>query len=124
MVSAARTANAALVPLFEMARTAPEQTKPDDAVAYDHDGGEDGIARQPCLFARSCNHDRDDERHLNNRYGHCQDERAEWLAGAMRDHLGVVDCREYGGDQGHCCGGCNRPGGAGEGHGQQNQPCQ
>src|SRR5690242_20085695 len=33
--------------LFMMASTAREQTQSDDAVAYDHHGGEDGVTSQP-----------------------------------------------------------------------------
>ena len=38
--------------LFVMARAAPEQAQPDDAVAHDHDGGENRVACEPRLFRR------------------------------------------------------------------------
>ncbi len=104
VVSAASTASAALAPwswkpLFVMARAAPEQAQPDDAVAHDHDGGENRVARQPGLLRRSRDHDGDDQRHLDHGHGDGQDQRAEGLADAVGDDLGVVDGREHGGDQ-------------------------
>ena len=108
--------------LFVMARAAPEQAQADDAVAHDHDGGEDRVACQPCLFRRSCNHDRDDQRHLDNRDGDGQDKRAEWLAGAVCDHLGVVHGREHGGDQDRSCSRGNEAAGAGKGRRSTGSP--
>ena len=54
---------------------------------------------RPAFLRRSRDHDGDDQRHLDHRHGDGQDQRAERLAGAMCDHLGVVHGRENGGDE-------------------------
>ncbi len=81
--------------LFVMTGTAREQTGADDAIAYNHDGGENRVARQSCLFGWSRNHDRDNQCRLNDRYGEREDKRAKWLADAVCNHLRVVHGREH-----------------------------
>mgnify|MGYP003694644191 CR=1 FL=1 len=49
----------------------------------------------PAFSAGAGDHDRDDQRHLDDRHGDGQHERAERLADAVRDDLGVVDRREH-----------------------------
>ena len=82
--------------LFVMTDAAPEQTGADDAVAHNHDGGKNRVARQSCFFGWSCNHDRDNQGRLNRRYGQGEDKRAKWLAHAVRNYLGVIHGREHG----------------------------
>ena len=65
--------------LLVMAHAAGKQAQPDDAVAHDHDRGENGVARQPRL-AFDRNHDGDDQRHLDDRHRQRENERAERLA--------------------------------------------
>ena len=63
----------------------------DDARADDHHGGVDRVARQDRHVVAAGDHHREDERGLDHGHGQGQDERAEGLAHAMRDDLGVVD---------------------------------
>ena len=77
---------------------------------------------KPCLLRWSRNHDRDDQCHLDDRHGDGQDKRAEWLAGAVCNHLGVVHGRENGGDQGRSRGSGNEAASAGKGRHQQDRP--
>ena len=65
------------------------------------------VSRARPAFSSAREHDRDDQRHLDDGHGDREDERAERLADAVRDHLGVVDGREDRGDQ-------RRAGGGGE----------
>ena len=50
-------------------------------------------------------HHRDDQRRFDRRDGECQDQRAERLADAMRDDLGVMHGGDDDGDQRHAAGG-------------------
>ena len=111
-----------LKPLFVMTGAAPQQAESDDPVADNHHSGEHRVAGQRRLSRRNCNHDGNDQRHLD--YGHRdrQHERAKRLARAMGDHLGVVHGRENRGDQG-CTGNCrNEPTDLQERRQQQNEP--
>jgi hypothetical protein len=77
--------------LLVMAGAAAQQTESDDAIAHDHHGGKNGVAREICLFGRSGNDDRYDQRDFNDGDGDSEQNRAEWLANPMRHHLGMVD---------------------------------
>ena len=57
----------------------------------------------PAFSAGSCEHDRDDQCHLDHGHGDSQDERAERFASPVCDNLGVVDCRKHGGDEYGSC---------------------
>ena len=105
-----------------MTCAAPKQTSADDTVTNDHDSGEDGVACQSCFFRRICNHDGDDQRHLDNRYGDGEDKRSKWLAGAVRDHLGVIHGGENGGDQDYPCNSGNDTAITGKSRHQQHRP--
>jgi len=78
----------------------PEQAQADDAITYDHNGGENCVAGQTCLFRRSSNHDGDDQSDLNDCDGDSEDKCAERLAGSMGDYLGVINGRENSSDKG------------------------
>ena len=83
-----------------MTGTAHEQTKAHDAVAHDHDSGENRIACQPRFFGWRSDHDGDDQCRFNYRYCQGEDKRAKRLADPVRNHLSVVHCREHGAQQG------------------------
>jgi hypothetical protein len=85
--------------LLVMAHPAREQTQPDDSVADDHDCGEHRIARETSLFGRRRDHHRNDQRHLDDRHCDREHQCAEWFAGAVRHHLGMVDRGKDRGDQ-------------------------
>ena len=82
-----------------MAGASPEQTGADDAVAHNHDGGENRVARQPRFFGWSCDHDRNNQCRLNHGYCQGENKRAERLADAVCNHLRVVHGREHRGQQ-------------------------
>ncbi len=67
-----------------------QQADAHHAVADDHDGREDGVARQLGRAGAAGEHHRQDQRGLDHGDGHGQDERAEGLAHAVRHDLGVV----------------------------------
>ena len=85
--------------LFVVADAAPQQTRADDAVADDHDRRENRVAGQSRLLGGRCDHDRDDERRLDHRYGQGEDKRAERLANAVSDHLRMVHRGKDGAEQ-------------------------
>ena len=80
---------------------AAQQAEPDDAVDDDHDRREHGIARQRRGIARVGQHQADDQRHLDHRHRHREDQRAERLANLMRPHLGMMHRGEHAADQDH-----------------------
>ena len=82
-----------------MAEAADQQAQPDDAVADDHHRREDRIARQGRLFRAAGEHDRDDQRDLDHGDGNREHQRAERLAGAVSDDLGVMHRGEDRADQ-------------------------
>ena len=65
--------------LFVMADTAHEQAEADDAIAHNHNGGENSVARQSCLFGRGGDHDRDNQCRLDDSYGQGENKGAEWF---------------------------------------------
>ena len=79
-----------------MAQAAEQQAKPDDAVADDHDGREYGVAGEGARFFTAGEHERDDQRSLDDGDGEREDERAERLADAERNDFRMV----YGGKDG------------------------
>ena len=85
--------------LLVVARAAEQQAAPDDAVEDDHHGGEHGVARQRRRFRAAGEHQRNDERDFDDGDRNGQHERAEGLAHAVRDHLGVVHGRQHAADQ-------------------------
>ena len=113
-----------LKPLFTVADTAHQQTSADDAVADDHDRREDRVPGQAGFFGRRCDHDRNDQRRLDHGYGQGEDKRAERLADAVCDHLGVVHRSKDGAEQG--CSGCgvDDPASAENECQQQDRPCE
>ena len=78
--------------LLVMADPAREQADADEAVADDHDGGENRVARQARLLRPAGDHDGDDERHLNDRDGERQHQGAVGLTHLMGHHFGMVHC--------------------------------
>ena len=92
--------------LLVMACTTPKQANSDNAVADDHDGRKNGITCQSHFFRWRCEHDRDDQRRLDDRHRKRQHQCAERFAGAVRDHFGVIHGSEYGCDENSSgCGG-------------------
>ena len=83
-----------------MAQAAEQQAKPDDAVADDHDGREYGVAGEGARFFAAGEHERDDQRSLDDGDGEREDERAERLADAERNDFRVVHGGKDGRDQG------------------------
>src|SRR5262245_14167648 len=77
--------------LLTVRKAAEEHADAYDAVADDHHGSEDRVARQGRHIVAASNHHREDERGLNSGYGQGEYERAKRLAHAMRDDFGVVD---------------------------------
>ncbi len=76
-----------------------QQAQADQAVADDHDGGKDRVAGQRGLVRAARQHDRDDQRYLDDRDGEGQHEGAEGLADAVRHDFRMVYCRNHGTDQ-------------------------
>jgi hypothetical protein len=85
--------------LFVMAGTAPQQAQADDAVAHDHDRGEDRVASERRLFCGSGHHDGDDQPHFDDRHGHGEDKGTERLAGPVGYYFGVMHGRKDSGDE-------------------------
>lgn len=90
--------------LFAMAGAAPQQARADNAITNDHHRGKNRVACEVRLFHRSCDDHGDDQRDLNDGDGDGQNNRAEWFADPMRDHFGMVDGCENGGDERYSCG--------------------
>jgi hypothetical protein len=84
--------------LARVACAAPEQAQADDAVAYNHDRGENCVAGQTRLFRRRSNHYGDYQCDLDDRDGDGEYKRPERFAGSKGDHLGVIDRSENGCD--------------------------
>jgi hypothetical protein len=77
-------------------RSAPTSTdSPTDPVARDHHGREDGVPGERRGLRPAGDHQRDDERHLDDRHGDREHERAERLPDPVGDHLRVVDGRQH-----------------------------
>ena len=79
-----------------------EEREPDDPVARDHHGGEDGVARESVRLRASRCHEGDDEAELDDRDGDREHERSDRLADTEGDDLRMVDGREHGGGEKHC----------------------
>jgi hypothetical protein len=73
-----------------------DEAEPDDSVAGDHRGGEDGVPGKAVGLRSSRGHEGDDEPGLDDRYRDGKDQRAEGLAHAVRDDLRVVHRGEDG----------------------------
>jgi hypothetical protein len=81
-------------------RGAEQEAKPDDAVADDHDGCENRVAGESPRFFTAGEHQRDDQRSVDDRDGEREKERAEWLADAERNDFRMVHGGKDGRDQG------------------------
>jgi hypothetical protein len=75
---------------------ADQQGQAEQAVTGDHHGGEDGVAGQRLGLLAAADHQGDDERDLDDRDGHREDQGTERLADPVGDDLGVVDGGEHG----------------------------
>jgi hypothetical protein len=84
--------------LLAIAQAAQDQAEPDHTVADDHDHREDGLAREAGR-ALAGQHDREDQGDLDHGHRDGQHEGAVGLAGAVRDHVGVIDGGEHDGHQ-------------------------
>ena len=85
--------------LLAVKRAAQQQAQPDDAGQDDHHGGEDGVAGERRRVRTARQHQRHDQRDFDHGDRDRQHQRAERLAHAMRDHLGVVHGGQHGADQ-------------------------
>ena len=85
--------------LLTVRKTAQQNAQADDAVADDHHGSVDRVARQDRHVLAAGNHHGEDERGLNRGHGQGKYERAKGLAHAMRDDFRVVDRHENRPDQ-------------------------
>jgi hypothetical protein len=85
--------------LGEMAQAAYHEAQAEHAVQRDHERGEDGIAGD--RVAAATQHHGDDHAGLEGRHGQGEDQRAEGLAKAQRDGLGMMDRGEDGAQQPH-----------------------
>ena len=104
LASVATVASAAPVPsALKSTKAEPQrpeqQGQPQDAVDGDHHGGEDGVARQGRRLVTAREHQRDDERDLDDRDRHGEDEGAEGLTDPVGHDLGVVHGRQNGGGE-------------------------
>ncbi len=77
------------------AERAEEQRQADDPVARDHHGGEDRVSGQGLCFATAGDHQRDDERDLDDGDRDSEHERTERLANTVRDDFGVMHSGEH-----------------------------
>ena len=59
--------------LLVMTGATPEQAQADDAIACDHNGSENCVASQTCLFCRSSYHNGDNQSDLNDCDGDGED---------------------------------------------------
>ena len=87
--------------LFPVAAGTDQQTSANNAIQNDHDRCKHGIACQTMGRFTAAEHERDNQRHLDQ--GHCQRQyqRTEWLTNLVRDHFSVVHRRQHAGHQRH-----------------------
>ena len=85
--------------LLAVAQRAEQHAGADDAVDDDHDRRVHRVARERRLVFAAREHHRHDQRRFDRRHGERQHQRAERLADAMRDDLGVVHGGDDDGDQ-------------------------
>ena len=81
-----------------MPHAAHNQAEANKAITHDHNHGIDHVAgkRRIALGAEGR---RDNERHLDDRYGDGQDQHTKRLAGEMRKLLRLCHRRDHGGEQ-------------------------
>lgn len=71
-----------------------EDRQANDAVAREDDGGKHRISRERLCRPGARDHQRDDERHLDHRYRHSEDERSVRLTNSVRHNLRVMNRSE------------------------------
>ena len=81
---------------YDRATTSPGHNRQaDDPVARDDHRGEHRVPRQRFRLPAASEHQRDDQRHFDDRHRHGKHERAVRLAYPMRDHLRVMHGSEH-----------------------------
>ncbi len=96
-ISAARPLDAKR--LLAVGQAADQRAEADDARGDDHHGGIHGVAGQRLHAGAAHDEQRQQQGRLNHGDGEGKHERAERLADAVGDHLGMVYCGEYGRDE-------------------------
>ena len=76
---------------------ADQQTQADDPIQNDHHGGEYRVARERRSFLAPGEHERDDERHFDQRNRQGQYQGSVGFTYAMRDDIGMMDGGEQAG---------------------------
>jgi len=84
---------------WKVAQPADQQAYADNAVADEHHGGKDRVAREARFLGPRRQHHGDDQRDFDHGHGNRQHERAERLAHPMRDDFRMMDAREHGSGQ-------------------------
>ena len=84
-----------------MTESADQETDADHAVQDDHQRRVDRVAGKRRVLTASHDHHRQDERGLDHRDGHGEDESPERLADPVGDHFCVVNGGDDGADERH-----------------------